>query len=72
VVLDLRTQMLYDSRHVFVNGVTESAANLDMGPLHTLANSRALFAVDLHSDPLLAMLHRWYEAGYLHPGVGKT
>ena len=72
LALDLRTQLLYDSRALYVNG-TEVAAPAHARPtLHALADDRALDARACRAAPAaaLALLHDWYRHGYAHPGSG--
>jgi 50S ribosomal protein L16 3-hydroxylase len=65
VVLDLKTQMLYAPRAVFVNG-----EYLDPGGcaprLRELADGRALRLAADDGPELADMLYGWYRAGHLH------
>jgi 50S ribosomal protein L16 3-hydroxylase len=68
VVLDARTRMLYDKRHIFVNGESWRAAGRDATLMRRLADQRRLQAVDLAGASQAArdLLRQWYEAGWLH------
>ncbi len=70
VVLDRRTSMMYDARHIFVNGDSYLASGRDAGLMRLLADQRHLNAADLARAGLDAMslLRVWREAGWLHPG----
>ncbi|HYF60819.1 MAG TPA: cupin domain-containing protein [Burkholderiaceae bacterium] len=70
--LDRRSRMACRGARAFVNGEAFAAA----GPrrwLRRLADRRVLTAAECaraFDDPALAaMLHRWYEAGWLHPAA---
>ncbi|HYF19045.1 MAG TPA: cupin domain-containing protein [Ramlibacter sp.] len=68
VVLDRRTRMLYDDRHVFINGESWRAAGADARLMRRLADRRALAPRDLAraSDAALQLLGAWCEAGWAH------
>lgn len=68
VALDRRTRMLYDERHVFINGESFRAAGRDATLMRRLADQRALGARDLAraSDGAIALLGDWCEAGWAH------
>ncbi|RZL68438.1 MAG: cupin domain-containing protein [Variovorax sp.] len=68
VSLDRRTRMLYDERHVFINGESFRAAGRDATLMRRLADQRALGARDLAraSDDAIALLGDWCEAGWAH------
>ncbi len=68
VVLDARTRMLYDKRHIFVNGESWRAAGRDATLMRRLADRRQLDAADLAqaSADALTLLRDWCEAGWLH------
>jgi len=68
VVLDVRTRMLYDDRHVFVNGESWRAGGRDAALMHRLADRRCLNAQDLAraGDAARALLADWCGAGWLH------
>ncbi len=69
-VLDRRTSMMYDARHVFINGESYRASGRDAALMRRLADRRRLGAAELAgaSPPALALLKSWREAGWLHPG----
>jgi 50S ribosomal protein L16 3-hydroxylase len=71
VVLDARTRMLYDDRHVFVNGESWRAAGRDAALMRRLADRRFLDAADLSraGEDARALLAEWCGAGWLHEGV---
>jgi 50S ribosomal protein L16 3-hydroxylase len=68
VSLDRRTRMLYDERHLYINGESFRAAGRDARLMQRLADQRVLGARDLAraSDDALALLGDWCEAGWLH------
>ncbi|MET0541041.1 MAG: cupin domain-containing protein [Variovorax sp.] len=68
VVLDRRSRMLYDTRHLYINGESFRAAGRDATLMRRLADRRALEPGDLAraSDDALALLEDWREAGWLH------
>jgi 50S ribosomal protein L16 3-hydroxylase len=67
LVLDRRTRMMYDARHVFINGESYLAAGRDAKLMRLLADQRALSARDLAkaSDDALELLSSWHEAGWV-------
>src|SRR5574337_821636 len=66
VVLDRRTRMMYDDKHVFINGESYHAAGRDATLMRRLADERRLGARDLAraSDAVLKLLSSWCEAGW--------
>ncbi|MEY4710795.1 MAG: hypothetical protein RIS88_245 [Pseudomonadota bacterium] len=68
VVLDPRTRMLYDKRHIFVNGESWRAAGRDAALMRRLADRRQLAPQDLAQAgaDALALLRDWCQAGWLH------
>ena len=68
VRLDRRTRMLYDERHVFVNGESLRAGGRDATLMRRLADTRALGAHDVSrlSDEALQLVNDWVQAGWLH------
>jgi 50S ribosomal protein L16 3-hydroxylase len=68
VTLDRRTRMLYDARHVFVNGESYRAAGRDATLMRRLADRRRLAARDLAalSAEARALLDQWACSGWLH------
>ncbi|MBL0727124.1 cupin domain-containing protein [Piscinibacter sp. HJYY11] len=69
VRLDRRTRMLYDERHVFINGEAFRAAGRDATLMRRLADERTLPAARLAalSDDARELLDQWAQAGWLHP-----
>ena len=69
VRLDLKSQLLYDDRHLFMNGNALSLPAAGVATLRHLANARALSpAFVAASVPAVAgLLYDWYRDGYLHP-----
>ncbi|MEK8031367.1 cupin domain-containing protein [Ideonella sp. DXS29W] len=68
VRLDARTRMMYDTRHVFINGESFRAAGRDAQLMHRLADERGLDArsVAKLSGPAHELLRDWVEAGWIH------
>ncbi|MBT2299443.1 cupin domain-containing protein [Variovorax paradoxus] len=68
VALDRRTRILYDARHLYINGESFRASGRDAKLMRLLADQRALGARDLRgaSEDALALLGDWCEAGWLH------
>ena len=72
VRLDARTRMMYDARHVFVNGESWQAGGRDAALMWRLADRRALAARDVAraSDAARELLTQWAEDGWLHAAAG--
>ena len=68
VVLDRRTRMMYDPRHLFINGESFRAGGADAKLMQCLADQRSLDAqsVARASKGAQALLQDWFEAGWLH------
>lgn len=68
VRLDLRTQLLYDDRHVFMNGTGSRWPESGVPLLQRLANERALprEPVARATPEALRVMYDWYRDGYLH------
>ncbi|MBW8469647.1 MAG: cupin domain-containing protein [Thiobacillus sp.] len=68
LVLDRRTRMMYDDRHVFINGESFRAGGADARLMRTLADQRRLDARQAAraSTDAQALLQDWFEAGWLH------
>ncbi|MDQ0590348.1 JmjC domain-containing protein [Variovorax paradoxus] len=68
VALDRRTRMLYDTRHLYINGESFRAGGADATLMRRLADRRALGPRELAraSDGALALLAEWCEAGWAH------
>lgn len=66
--LDRRTRMLYDARHVFINGESYRAAGRDATLMRRLADRRALSAAEWAraSEEARALVADWCEAGWVH------
>jgi 50S ribosomal protein L16 3-hydroxylase len=69
LVLDARTRMLHDARHVFINGEAWRTGGADARLMRRLADRRGLAASDVAgaSDAARALLRSWCEAGWAHP-----
>ena len=65
--LDARTRMLYDARHIFVNGESYRAAGRDARLLRRLADERSLPAGEAArlSAAAQACVQEWLQAGWL-------
>jgi len=68
VRLDARTLMLFRRRSLFVNGEAHSMPVALRAALIELADARVLSGVKVRNRSLIALLHAWYVAGYLHLG----
>ena len=68
--LDLRTQLLYDDRHLYINGTVAKWPAKGGESLRRLANARALASPGATRLPpeAAAILYNWYRDGYLHTG----
>ncbi len=68
VVLDRKTRMLHDRRHVFVNGESYRASSGDARLMRRLAQQRRLDATELSGLGRSASgwLQQWIEAGWAH------
>ena len=66
--LDRRTRMMYDDRHVFINGEAFRAAGRDARLMQHLADHRRLTATQCAraSEDARELLGDWAEAGWLH------
>lgn len=73
LVLDARTRMLHDRRHVFINGEAWRAAGRDATLMRALADRRRLEARDVARASAAAreLLDTWCEAGWLHAEEGE-
>ncbi len=72
VALDRRTRMLYDARHVFINGESWRASGADARLLRRLADRRRLDAGDIAGASASAreLIGGWCEAGWAR-GEGR-
>lgn len=68
VQLDRRTRMMYDERHVFINGESLRAGGADARLMQALADERRLTATQVQraSTAARTLLQDWFEAGWLH------
>jgi 50S ribosomal protein L16 3-hydroxylase len=68
LVLDARTRMLHDRRHVFINGESWRAGGADATLMRRLADRRRLDPSELQaaSEGARALLLSWCEAGWAH------
>jgi 50S ribosomal protein L16 3-hydroxylase len=73
VTLDRRTRMLYDARHVFVNGESVRVRGVDAALLRRLADARTLDARAVRgaSPAANALLAEWFAAGWLHTRTSR-
>ncbi|MBX3609973.1 MAG: cupin domain-containing protein [Hydrogenophaga sp.] len=65
--LDRRTRMMYDDRHVFINGEGFRAGGADARLMRKLADQRALSGRDVlrSSEGAQALLKDWFDAGWV-------
>lgn len=70
--LDRRSRMLYDERHIFINGESYLASGRDARAMRELADRRCLpaAAVDRLGPDARALLAEWLRAGWLHRDAG--
>ena len=70
VVLDRRTRMMYDAKHIFINGESYLAGGRDATLMRKLADTRMLSRKDLASasDDALELLSSWFDAGWVRSG----
>ncbi|PPE68886.1 cupin domain-containing protein [Caldimonas thermodepolymerans] len=68
VRLDRRTRMMYDARHVFINGESYRAGGRDAVLMRRLADRRELGAAEVArlSDGARQLLEQWADDGWLH------
>lgn len=68
IALDRRTRMLYDERHVFINGEAYRAGGKDFALLKDLANLRNLSERQIKglSPQARGLLQEWLEIGWIH------
>ena len=68
VYLDRRTKMLFDPKHIFVNGESFRASGRDAKLLQKLANEKALSAKEasILSAPAAELMQAWWEEGWWH------
>lgn len=68
VRLDRRTRMMYDAKHIFINGESFRAAGSDAKRMRQLADARELTAAEVGklSEPARELLTQWGEDGWLY------
>lgn len=68
VRLDRRTKMMFDARHIFINGESFRASGRDATLMRRLSDERCLSRQDLGrtSAEARSLLQSWSEAGWLH------
>ncbi len=66
--LDRRTKMMFDARHVFINGESFRAGGRDATLMRRLCDQRSLSPQDVArtSAEARTLLQSWREAGWLH------
>jgi 50S ribosomal protein L16 3-hydroxylase len=64
--LDTRAQLLYDERHLFMNGEATAFPRRGGDALRRLANARELSCQEFRHATAFALLYRWYRDGFLH------
>ncbi|GAB1387288.1 cupin domain-containing protein [Melaminivora sp.] len=74
VELDRRTRMMYDARHIFINGESWQAEGQDAQLMQRLADTRALSPQEVASasDQALELLAAWCDAGWAHARSAKA
>lgn len=72
--LDRRSRMLYDARHVFINGESWRATGRDASLMRRLADRRELAPRELAraSAAALQLLSDWCAAGWAHARSGQA
>jgi hypothetical protein len=65
----MRTQLLYDNRHLFINGTAMPWPVAGDDALKHLANARALTPHAIAAVPpeVATLFYHWYRDGFLHP-----
>lgn len=68
VQLDRRTKMLFDAKHIFINGESFRAAGQDAKLLRKLANDKSLSSAQAAqlSDDAAELMQAWWEEGWWH------
>jgi len=69
VVLDRRSRMAYDDRHVFINGEAFVAGGRDARLMRQMADHRGLLAAEVArlGEDARALLDDWLDAGWVAP-----
>ena len=72
LVLDRRSRMMFDAKHIFINGEGFLATGRDATLMRQLANERTLSAAEVKRLGVKAreLVLDWYNAGWLHVRVG--
>jgi 50S ribosomal protein L16 3-hydroxylase len=67
-VLDARSRMLYDAKHIYLNGESWRASGADARLMRALADQRGLDAAQWQSASAAAkaLLREWAEQGWCH------
>lgn len=68
IELDAATRMMFDAKHIFINGESFAASGADAKLMRLLANARRLMAIDLAkaSSGAKELLLEWVSAGWCH------
>jgi 50S ribosomal protein L16 3-hydroxylase len=68
IVVDRSTRLLYDERHLFINGEAYRAGGKDFALLKDLANLRSLSEREVKglSAQARSLLQEWLEMGWIH------
>ena len=68
IELDRRTKMMFDARHIFINGESLRAGGRDATLMQRLADQRYLAPADVArlSSEARCLLQDWQQAGWLH------
>jgi 50S ribosomal protein L16 3-hydroxylase len=68
IKLDAATRMMFDAKHIFINGESFAASGADARLMQKLANERELMTADLAkaSSGAKELLTDWLEAGWCH------
>ncbi|MCM5678304.1 cupin domain-containing protein [Schlegelella sp. S2-27] len=69
VRLDRRTRMMYDAKHIYINGESYRAAGRDATLMRRLADARELDAAQVQrlGEGARALLEQWADDGWLGP-----
>ncbi len=72
IALDRRTRMMYDARHVFINGESYRASGRDATLMRSFADERELTRAQWSraSDGARELVASWCEAGWAHEVKG--
>jgi 50S ribosomal protein L16 3-hydroxylase len=68
IKLDAASRMMFDAKHIFINGESFAASGLDAKLMRKLANERELLVGDLAkaSSGARDLLGEWMQAGWCH------